>query len=214
MDALDRICDQIRQDFDRKNTLRDAALAQARQLTRHASLAVRAIHREEEAEAQAELESAHALAQALREGLKDDPDLYFAGYTQDAIKEYVEAQLTVALILDRPLPTPEELGAEYPAYLAGLTETLGELRRRCLDLLRPGYSHDVERLLTWMDDIFTQLVTMDYPDAITEGLRRRTDLARGIIERTRADITLSFRQSEMEAAINRLSEQLNGKTEG
>ncbi len=214
MDALDHICDQIRQDFDRKNTIRDAALAQARQLTRHASLAVRAIHREEEAEAQTELESARALAQTLREGLKDDPDLYFAGYTQDAIKEYVEAQLTVALILDRPLPTPEELGAEYPAYLAGLTETLGELRRRCLDLLRPGYSHDVERLLTWMDDIFTQLVTMDYPDAITEGLRRRTDLARGIIERTRADITLSFRQSEMEAAIDRLSDQLNGKTEG
>jgi len=81
-------------------------------------------------------------------------------------------------------------------------------------LLRPGYSNDVERLLSWMDDIFTQLVTMDFPDAITQGLRRRTDLARGIIERTRADITLSFRQSEMEAAINRLSDQLNHQAEG
>ena len=95
-----------------------------------------------------------------------------------------------------------------------VAETLGELRRRCLDLLRPGYSNDVERLLSWMDDIFTQLVTMDFPDAITQGLRRRTDLARGIIERTRADITLSFRQSEMEAAINRLSDQLNHQAEG
>ncbi|HAE85154.1 MAG TPA: haloacid dehalogenase [Anaerolineaceae bacterium] len=214
MDELDQICDQIRQDFERKNARRDAALAQARQLTRHASLAVRAIHREEVQEAQAELQSARALVTALREGLKDDPDLYFTGYTQDAIKEYVEAQLTVALILDQPLPTPGELGAEYPAYLAGLTETLGELRRRCLDLLRPGYSSEVERLLRWMDDIFTQLVTMDFPDAITQGLRRRTDLARGIIERTRADITLSFRQSEMEAAINRLSDQLNHQAKG
>ncbi len=214
MDELDQICDQIRQDFERKNVRRDAALTQARQLTRHASLAVRAIHREEVQEAQAELQSARELVQAMREGLKDDPDLYFTGYTQDAIKEYVEAQLTVALILNQPLPTPEELGAEYPAYLAALAETLGELRRRCLDLLRPGYSNDVERLLSWMDDIFTQLVTMDFPDAITQGLRRRTDLARGIIERTRADITLSFRQSEMEAAINRLSDQLNHQAEG
>ena len=213
MDELDQICDQIRQDFERKNVRRDAALTQARQLTRHASLAVRAIHREEVQEAQAELQSARELVQAMREGLKDDPDLYFTGYTQDAIKEYVEAQLTVALILNQPLPTPAELGAEYPAYLAALAETLGELRRRCLDLLRPGYSNDVERLLSWMDDIFTQLVTMDFPDAITQGLRRRTDLARGIIERTRADITLSFRQSEMEAAINRLSDQLNHQAE-
>lgn len=213
MSELDQICEQIRQDFDRKTTRRDAALAQARQLTRHASLAIRATHREEEAEAQSELDQARELVQALRGGLADNPDLYFAGYTQDAIKEYVEAQLTVALIMNRPLPTPADLGAEYPAYLAGLTETLGELRRRCLDLLRPGYSAEVERLLTWMDDIFTQLVTMDYPDAITEGLRRRTDLARGIIERTRADITLSFRQSELESALTRLSTQLNGRSD-
>ena len=213
MTELDQICDEIRQDFDRKTARRDAALAQARQLTRHASLALRAIHREDEPEARAELASAQALAQALRDGLQKDPDLYFAGYTQDAIKEYVEAQMTVALITDHPLPTPDDLGAEYPAYLAGMSETLGELRRRCLDLLRPGYSAEVERLLGWMDDIFTQLVTMDYPDAITEGLRRRTDLARGIIERTRADITLSFRQSELEDALTRLSQQLNGQSD-
>jgi translin len=121
----------------------------------------------------------------------------------------VEAQLTVALIRGHELPTPEALGAEPAAWLNGLTETLGELRRRCLDLLRPGYSAEVERLLEAMDDIFTQLVTMDYPDAITDGLRRRTDLARGIIERTRADITVSFRQNELENALSRLSKQLD-----
>ncbi len=213
MSDLDSISDQIRMEFDRKTTRRDAALAQARQLTRHASLAIRAIHREDEAEAERELESARELARDLREGLKADPDLYFAGYTQDALKEFFEAELTVALILNHPLPTPANLNAEYPAYLAGLSETLGELRRRCLDLLRPGYSSEVERLLMWMDDIFTQLVTMDYPDAITEGLRRRTDLARGIIERTRADITLSFRQNELEQALTRLSEQLSDETD-
>ena len=150
--------------------------------------------------------------QALTNTLRTKhPDLFFAGYTQDAIKEYCEACLTVAMIKGEALPTPQELEAEPPAYLNGLTETLGELRRRCLDLLRPGYSAEVERLLALMDDVFTQLVTMDYPDAITDGLRRRTDLARGIIERTRADITVSFRQNELEIKLDRLSELLEGK---
>lgn len=209
MPQLDDICNQIRTVFDKKTALRDAALSKARELTRHASLAIRAIHREDETEANNELKACKALAEELKSSLRVHPDLYFAGYTQDALKEYVEAQLTVNLIRDYDLPTPEELGAEPAAYLNGLTETLGELRRRCLDLLRPGYSNEVERLLAHMDDIFTQLVTMDYPDAITDGLRRRTDLARGIIERTRADITVSFRQNELESALSRLSKQLD-----
>ena len=211
-DQLDLICEQVRREFDQKTALRDEALKQARELTRHASLAIRAIHREEPDEAQSEIDQARKLVQALTNTLRTKhPDLFFAGYTQDAIKEYCEACLTVAMIKGEALPTPQELGAEPPAYLNGLTETLGELRRRCLDLLRPGYSAEVERLLALMDDVFTQLVTMDYPDAITDGLRRRTDLARGIIERTRADITVSFRQNELEIKLNRLSELLEGK---
>ena len=211
-DQLDLICEQIRREFDQKTALRDEALKQARELTRHASLAIRAIHREDHAEAQAEIDLARELTQALTGTLRTEhPDLFFAGYTQDAVKEYCEACLTVAMIKGEPLPTPQELDAEPPAYLNGLTETLGELRRRCLDLLRPGYSAEVERLLAMMDDVFTQLVTMDYPDAITDGLRRRTDLARGIIERTRADITVSFRQNELESKLDRLSGLLEGK---
>ena len=179
------------------------------ELTRHSSLAIRAIHREDNAEADKELAAVRAGALELREAIKGHHDLYFTGYTQDAIKEAVEAQLTVALIRGQKLPTPAELEVEYPAYVNGLTETLGELRRRCLDLLRPGYNQEVERLLRCMDDVFTELVTMDFPDAITDGLRRRTDLARGIIERTRADITVAFRQSELEDALKRLSDQLD-----
>jgi len=209
MDQLSNICQEIRQDFEKKTKKRDEALAKARELTRHSSLAIRAIHREDNAEADKELSAVRVGAMELRESLKGDPDLYFTGYTQDAIKEAVEAQLTVALIRDQKLPTPAELEVEYPAYVNGLTETLGELRRRCLDLLRPGYNQEVERLLRCMDDVFTELVTMDFPDAITDGLRRRTDLARGIIERTRADITVSFRQSELEDALKRLSDQLD-----
>ena len=211
-DQLDLICDQIRHEFDQKTALRDEALTQARELTRHASLAIRAIHREDHDEAQSEINLGRELAQALTRTLRTEhPELFFAGYTQDAIKEYCEACLTVAMIKGEVLPTPQDLDAEPPAYLNGLTETLGELRRRCLDLLRPGYSAEVERLLALMDDVFTQLVTMDYPDAITDGLRRRTDLARGIIERTRADITVSFRQNELESKLDRLSGLLEGK---
>ena len=211
-DQLDLICEQIRHEFDQKTALRDAALKQARELTRHASLAIRAIHREDHGEAQSEIGHARELANVLTTTLRGEhPDLFFAGYTQDALKEYCEACLTVAMIKGEVLPTPEELDAEPPAYLNGLTETLGELRRRCLDLLRPGYSAEVERLLALMDDVFTQLLTMDYPDAITDGLRRRTDLARGIIERTRADITVSFRQNELESKLSRLSELLEDK---
>ena len=211
-DQLDLICDQIRHEFDQKTALRDEALKQARELTRHASLAIRAIHREDHDEAQSEINLGRELAQALTRTLRTEhPELFFAGYTQDAIKEYCEACLTVAMIIGEVLPTPQDLDAEPPAYLNGLTETLGELRRRCLDLLRPGYSAEVERLLALMDDVFTQLVTMDYPDAITDGLRRRTDLARGIIERTRADITVSFRQNELESKLDRLSGLLEGK---
>lgn len=211
-DQLDFICEQIRHEFDQKTALRDAALKEARELTRHASLAIRAIHREAHAEAKSELDKAREMAKAMTATLRPEhPELFFAGYTQDALKEYCEACLTVAMIKGEPLPTPQELDAEAPAYLNGLTETLGELRRRCLDLLRPGYSAEVERLLAVMDDVFTQLLTMDYPDAITDGLRRRTDLARGIIERTRADITVSFRQNELESKLERLSELLEGK---
>ncbi len=209
MDQLANICQEIRLDFEKKTKKRDEALAKARELTRHSSLAIRAIHREDSTEVEKELLSVRAGALELRESLKGDPDLYFTGYTQDAIKEAVEAQLTVAMIRGQKLPTPAELEVEYPAYVNGLTETLGELRRRCLDLLRPGYNQEVERLLRCMDDVFTELVTMDFPDAITDGLRRRTDLARGIIERTRADITVAFRQSELEDALKRLSDQLD-----
>ncbi len=210
MRPLNDICEDIRTDFENKTAVRDEALRDARQCIKHASLAIRAVHRNEETEARQELAQGRELVNRLREILKlTHPELYFAGSTQDALKEYCEAELTVAVILGEPLPTPQALNAENPAYLNGLAETLGELRRRCLDLLRPGYNNEVERLLDVMDEVYTQLVTMDFPDAITEGLRRRTDLARGITERTRADITVAYREEQLGQKLDRLSAQLS-----
>jgi translin len=206
---LEALSDRIRESFERKNQIRDEALAQSRNLIRHAARAIRAIHREDTALAYENLKEAEILAEALREGLSQDPDLYFSGYVQDALKEYCEAHLTVASILNKDWPSPEDLNAEYPTYLNGMSEVVGELRRRIMDIMREGHSQEVERLLDVMDDIYAQLVTMDFPDALTYGLRRRTDIARSIIERTQADVTVSYRQQELEKRITNLSEQLS-----
>lgn len=209
MHKLENIADQIRKNFDSRTAARDQALAHARQLTRACSLAIRAVHRSDTEAMQAQLNEARHLADTLRSSLASHPDLYHAGYTQDALKEFVEANVTCALIQNQPLPTPEELVVEPATFLNGLAEVVGELRRRTMDILRHGYSTEAERLLGVMDDIYSVLVTMDYPDAITNGLRRQTDLARGIIEKTRGDITFSLRGGHLEKAIGRLIDQLN-----
>jgi len=210
MQKLDSITEQIRKNFDARTAARDRALAQARQLTRACSLAIRAVHRDEADTMKQQLEEARGLAETLKRDLADHTDLFHAGYTQDALKEFVEANVTCALIQDQPLLTPQDLGVEDATYLNGLAEVIGELRRRTLDILRHGYSQEAERLLACMDDIYSVLVTMDYPDAITNGLRRQTDVARSIIEKTRGDITISLRGEQLEQSIGRLSAQLNG----
>jgi translin len=208
MQTLDEITERIRLAFDARTAARDQALAQSRSLTRFCSNAIRAVHREETPVADENLEEARALVEAIQSGLAPYPDLYHAGYTQDALKEYAEARIVYALILGNGLPEPEDLGLEYATYLKGLAESAGELRRRCLDILRHGYSDEAERLLSHMDDIYSVLVTMDYPDAITGGLRRLTDIVRSINERTRGDMTLSLRQEHLEESLRRLQDKL------
>jgi len=212
MHKLENIAEQIRQDFEVRTELRDEALKQTRQLTRACSLAIRAVHRDDFEIMEEYLAEAQSLADNIRENLKDHPDLRYAGYTQDSLKEYVEANVTCALVQNQALQTPDEIGVEYATYLNGLAEVVGELRRRILDILRSGYSQEAERLLNHMDDIYSILVTMDYPDAVTHGLRRQTDLARNLVEKTRGDITFSLRGEDLTQAINTLSMQLTGKS--
>jgi translin len=147
------------------------------------------------------LAEARQIVDAIRADLAPYPDLYHAGYTQDALKEYAEASIVYALVGGEPLPEPEAIGVEYAAYLNGLGEAAGELRRRCLDIIRHDHSEEAERLLGAMDDIYSLLVTVDYPDAITGGLRRTTDLVRGVTERTRGDVTTSLRQQRLQEAL-------------
>lgn len=204
MKNLPIIAEKIHQALEARTQARDRALANARQVTRHAATAIRAIHREEHDAAYAQLDQARDLVRAMQRDLNEYPELYYAGYTQDAIKEFIEASITCALIENQPLPTPEELKVEYATYLNGLAEAAGELRRRCLDILRQGYSGEAERLLNCMDDIYATLVTMDYPDAVTNGLRRQTDIIRGVVERTRGDLTISLREQHLEQLMLKL----------
>lgn len=209
MQKLEEIAERIRLAFETRTQARDHALAQARTLTRHCATAIRAIHRDDRDQAYTELTAARQIAKATLHDLSVYPDLYHAGYTQDALKEYAEAQIVVALLTEQPLPTPEDLDLEFATYLKGLAEAIGELRRRCLDILRDGYSEGAERLMEYMDDIYSVLVTMDYPDAITGGLRRLTDIARSINEKTRGDLTINLRQAHLEKALKELEEKLD-----
>lgn len=208
MEQLEEITDRIRASFDIRTEARDRALTQSRTLIRYCANAIRAAHREERELARENLGEARRIVNALQSELSDLPDLYFAGYTQDALKEYSEASIVFALLANSALPTPEELGLEYATYLKGLAEAAGELRRRCLDILRHGHSDEAERLLSHMDDIYAILVTMDYPDAITGGLRRLTDIVRGVTERTRGDMAISLRQQQLEESLERVENQL------
>ncbi len=213
MDNLDKIAEDIRALLQEKNTVRDLTLNRSRELIRCCALSIRATHRQEYAEAEALLATARAAADAMKADLAPHPDLYYTGYTQDALKELAEAHITFAIVNRRALPTPPELGVDSPAYLNGLCEAASELRRRCLDIIRHGHSAEAERLLAAMDDIYGTLVTMDFPDAITGGLRRSTDALRAVLERTRGDLTNSLRQAQLETALQSFEGKLKKESE-
>ena len=207
-ESLQDISERIRHMFIAKNAARDKAVNLSRELIRCCSLTIRASHRDEWDEAARLLGEAKRVAEQLTSAVRPYPDLFYTGYTQDALKELCEAQVTLAAAQGRPMPSPEDIGVEYAAYLNGLAEAAGELRRRALDKMRAGHNADSERLLGAMDDIYDVLVTMDFPDAITGGLRRNTDMVRGVLERTRGDLTLSFREMELKATMEKLAGKL------
>jgi len=189
---------------------RERALSASRALVRQCANAIRAVHRAEFESAQTLLGEATQTAQDLREGLAEHPNLLFAGYTQDALKEYAEAALVYAFLHGDPPPGPSIIHVDPAAYLNGLAEAASELRRAILDGLRHGEVARGEALLTIMDDVYGMLVTVDYPDAITGGLRRTTDALRAVLERTRGDMTAAIRQEQLTAALAAFEAKIAG----
>ena len=194
--------------FTQKHAARERALRLSRAVGQQSANAIRSAHRHEFDEARALLETARNAVAEMREVQESHPDVYYTGFVQDSQKEYAEAHATLAIITGTPLPRPEELGVAYPAYLNGLGEAIGEMRRFILDSLRHGDSSRCEELLDLMDRIHTELFTMDFPEAITGGLRRTTDAMRGILERTRGDLTAALGQRALEQRMTGIWERL------
>ncbi len=211
MQGLNEIEDKIRKTFEAKNAARDAALAASRELIRYCSLAIRATHRAEHAEAAQLLARTREIAAQMKSAVTAYPDLYFTGYVQDGLKEMAEAHLVHALVTHAPIPDPDALGVDYAAYLNGLGEAAGELRRFALDIMRHGNSERCEKVLDAMEDIYALLVTMDFPDALTGGLRRTTDMVRGVLERTRGDLTVAARQEKMELTLREFEGRISAR---
>jgi translin len=206
--SLDRIAERARSYLEDKNAARERALARSREVIRSSANAIRAVHRHEFERARALLAEARQALDSATASVAGYGDLLYAGFIHDAAKEYAEAAAVVAVLSGEPLPDPDAVGAAWPAYLNGLGEAVGEFRRFLLNDLRRGELAAPEALLEIMDDIYDILVTMDYPDAITGGLRRTTDVVRGILEKTRGDLTVALRQAELEQQLLALETQL------
>jgi translin len=208
MDNLDTIIENIRATFTERNAARDLAQGRSRELIRLCSLSNPAVHREELGEAAQLLDTARQAAVAMKADISAHPELYYTGYTQDSLKELTEACCVFAIVQGKPIPTPEEIEIDEAAYLNGLAEAASELRRRALDLIRRDRVAEAERMLTAMDDIYAQLVTIDFPDALTGGLRRTTDTLRAVLERTRGDLTTTLQQEKLQKALQEMEKRL------
>jgi translin len=199
---LAQIVEEIRAGLAAKNQIRDLTLGRSRELIRLCSLSIRAIHRHEWVEAGLILQAAREAAAAMVAGVSDHGDLYEAGYTQDALKELAEAHLLSAFVGGVEMAGPDDLSIPPAAYLNGMGEAASELRRYVLDLIRQGKTAEAEPYLAVMDDVYTHLVAIDFPDALTGGLRRTTDMLRGVLERTRGDLTVAVKQEDLQAALS------------
>jgi len=204
---LEPLAHLFQERFDAKTAARERALVAARRAIRSSANAIRAIHRLDRDTAHRLMEEARS---AIEDGLaatRDHPDVAFAGFLQDAQKEYVEARVTEAIVDQGEVPGPDELGVQLAPYLNGMAEAVGEARRHILDLLRAGEVERSEAMLQAMEEIYAVLVSMDYPDAITGNLRRSTDVARSIMEKTRGDLSLSLVQRDLRDALERHARQ-------
>lgn len=204
-DNLEPIADRIRDELTAKDAAREKVLPRCREAIRHCSQAIRAVHRQEFDKAQELLKGARQLLGEAENAGSVYNELGYAGFVRDAQKEFAEGSIILALVTGKPMPAPEELGVDVVSYLKGMGEAVGELRRYLLDSMRRGDLSNGEELLAAMDDIYNTLVTMDFPDAITSGLRHTTDMVRGVLEKTRSDLTLAMGQKGVVDKLDELS---------
>ncbi|GAI61566.1 unnamed protein product [marine sediment metagenome] len=205
---LDSIVEGVRQVFLAKDSAREKALPLCRDAIRQCSLAIRAVHRQEFDQAEELLQLARKLLNRAEQAVSAYGEFSNSGFIRDAQKEFAEGSIILALVTGERLPEPDGLGVDVSAYLNGMGEAVGEMRRYLLDSMRQGDLSRCEEMLLAMDDIYSVLVTMDFPDAITGGLRRTTDMVRGVLERTRSDLTLVMRQKDLENKLEKFENNI------
>jgi len=189
MESMKDICDDIRSRFDKMDNARESALAASRKITRNSGDSIKAIHREEWEQAESLMKETKEIVIFLHDSLAEFPSIYYSGYVEDSQAEFAEVSILYSVLRGLALPTPRDLAIENTAYLKGVGDATGELRRHILDLIRKGRPEEGEKYLDIMDEYYTEMMSFDYPDAIMHGLRKKTDVARSLIERTRGDLT-------------------------
>ena len=189
--------DEVRTILDARFAAREKAITESRRVIRAAANAIRALHRSEWDHAQRLITEAGDRLSTIADALSESPELLSHAVVHDAAKEFAEARITQAVFTDIPVPSFRDLAIDPVPYLHGLGEAVGEMRRRMLDLLREEKLSEAEQLLDEMDNIVDQLAQIDYPDGMTNGLRRTTDVSRSLVERSRSDLTATVVQERL-----------------
>jgi translin len=207
---IEALAEAASRELAAKNEAREAGLSRCRDAIRNSANSIRAVHRGDFVTARTLADKAGTLLAEAKDALRNHPDILHAGFVYDSEKEYAEASITLAFIAgQKRIPTRDDIDVGLAAYLNGLGEAVGELRRYLLDVLRAGEVERCEECLAVMDEVYGILVTFDYPDAMTGGLRRTTDNVRGILERTRGDLSLAVRQRDLERRLSEFEAKLD-----
>ncbi|MHC1687651.1 MAG: translin family protein [Methanothrix sp.] len=201
MSTFDELSRGMLASFERKDRARENAYRLSRETIRNCSSSIRSVHRGDLAGAERYMSEAALGLKKIQEALRDHQDIRFAGFVDGAEQEYAEARSVYSIVSRHQILTPDEIGVELVNYLGGLGDTTGELRRHILDLIRSSRATEGEYFLGVMEEIYYLLMLFDYPDAITRGLRRKSDLARSMLERTRGDLTNALGLAKMETSL-------------
>ncbi len=200
--------------FKAKDRAREEALQTSREIVRFCSAAIKSIHRNDLDGAEQLMDKAHLSLKSVHDTLKDHQDIRYSGFIDMAEQEYAEARSVYSIITRHEVLMPDEIGVDPVNYLSGLGDTTGELRRHILDLIRQGRPEEGEYFLMMMEEIYHLLMLFDYPEAITRGLRRKSDQARSSLERTRGDLTNAIEMAKVESSLRELEDKLKDRSAG
>jgi translin len=182
----------------------DTVMARARRARILSKQAILKLHTDEKSEAKKRLEEASSLIVKMNEIIKKNPELARFDQVSAAKEEYSEASIIMSLMKSGEFPDPTELGVPITSYLLGLGDVPGELRRQALDALRVGNMETAEARLSMMEEIYLSLMTMEEAPLL-KGLRRKMDITRGVIERTRSEVTAEAGRRKLRESVERLT---------